>query len=85
MRALLLESERNLAAIVLTVKGTEISGTFADWLLRANLPIQIRKQGKKTIYYLPVKDRQTAQTIIDYLNEHKIVEEYQIRMNELKL
>jgi hypothetical protein len=85
MRALLLESERNLVAIVLTVKGTEISGTFADWLLRANLPIQIRKQGKKTIYYLPVKDRQTAQTIIDYLNEHKIVEEYQIRMNELKL
>ena len=85
MRALLIESERNLAAIVLTVKGTEISGTFADWLLRANLPIQIRKQGKKTIYYLPVKDRQTAQTIIDYLNEHKIVEEYQIRMNELKL
>ncbi len=85
MRALLIESERNLAAIVLTVKGTEISGTFADWLLRANLPIQIRKQGKKTIYYLPVKDRQTAQKIIDYLNEHKIVEEYQIRMNELKL
>lgn len=85
MRALLIESERNLAAIVLTVKGTEISGTFADWLLRANLPIQIRRQGKKTIYYLPVKDRQTAQTIIDYLNEHKIVEEYQIRMNELKL
>ena len=85
MRTLLIESERNLAAIVLTVKGTEISGTFADWLLRANLPIQIRKQDKKTIYYLPVKDRQTAQTIIDYLNEHKIVEEYQIRMNELKL
>jgi hypothetical protein len=85
MRALLIESERNSAAIVLTVKGTEISGTFADWLLRANLPIQIRKQGKKTIYYLLVKDRQTVQTIIDYLNEHKIVEEYQIRMNELKL
>jgi hypothetical protein len=85
IRELLDDSERNAAAIVLTVKGTEISGTFADWLLRANLPIQIRKQGKKTIYYLLVKDKQTAQVTIDYLNEHKIVEEYQIRMNELKL
>lgn len=84
-RALLNETERNAAAIVITVKDDEISGKFADWLLRANLPIELRKQGKKMIYYLYVKDKQTAQVFIDFLNEHKIVEEYQLRLNELKL
>ena len=84
LRELLSETERNGAAVVLTVRDSSISGTFADWLLHANLPIEIKQRGNKTIYYIVLKDKKTAQEVRDYLNEHKIVEEYQIRMNELK-
>jgi tetraacyldisaccharide-1-P 4'-kinase len=84
LRELLSETERNGAAVVLTVRDSSISGTFADWLLHANLPIEIKQRGNKTIFYIVLKDKKTAQEVRDYLNEHKIVEEYQIRMNELK-
>ena len=84
LRELLSETERNGAAVVLTVRDSSISGTFADWLLHANLPIEIKQQGNKTIFYIVLKDKKTAQVVRDYLNEHKIVDEYQLRMNELK-
>ncbi len=84
LRELLSETERNGAAVVLTVRDSSISGTFADWLLHANLPIEIKQQGNKTIFYMMLKDKKTAQVVRDYLNEHKIVDEYQLRMNELK-
>lgn len=84
LRELLSETERNRAAVVLTVRDSSISGKFADWLLHANLPIEIKQQGNKTIFYIVLKDKKTAQVVRDYLNEHKIVDEYQLRMNELK-
>lgn len=84
LRELLSETERNGAAIVITVRDSSISGTFADWLLHANISVSVMKQGKKTLFYLVVKDKQKAQLVIDYLNEHKIVDEYHLRVNELK-
>lgn len=84
LRELLSETERYGAAVVLTVRDSSISGTFADWLLHANLPIEIKLKGKKTFFYILLKDKKTAQVVHDYLNKHKIVDEYQLRMNELK-